>query len=98
MINREPHRIQSPAPSVYSEGDAIDTQALTREQEPQTLSREVHSWLSVCLDREVDRGGKRLPRRYRHRTPAMAAGLTSRCWRVSEVLTLPLPSAPIGAG
>ncbi|MEP7288081.1 MAG: IS1 family transposase [Chloroflexota bacterium] len=31
------------------------------------------------------------PRRYRSRTPAMAAGLARRRWRVSEFLLMPLP-------
>jgi hypothetical protein len=57
-----------------------------------------HESLRVALAQPIDRGGKRVPQRYRQRTPAMAAGLTSRRWRVSEVLTLPLPSASIGAG
>jgi hypothetical protein len=32
------------------------------------------------------------PHRYRSRTPAMAAGLTRRRWRVSELLLMPLPA------
>ena len=31
------------------------------------------------------------PSRYRHRTPAMAAGLTRRRWSVAELLLIPLP-------
>jgi IS1 family transposase len=57
-----------------------------------------HDSLRVILKQPIARGGKRLPRRYRHRTPAMAAGLTRRRWRVADLLTLPLPSAPIGTG
>jgi hypothetical protein len=33
------------------------------------------------------------PHRYRSRTPAMAAGLARRRWRVSELLLMPLPPA-----
>ncbi len=57
-----------------------------------------HESLRVLLAQPVDRGGKRLPQRYRQRTPAMAAGLTYRRWTVQELLALPLPPAPIGAG
>lgn len=31
------------------------------------------------------------PSRYRHRTPAMAAGLTHRCWSVADLLLVPIP-------
>jgi transposase-like protein/IS1 family transposase len=34
-------------------------------------------------------------RRYQRQTPAMAAGLTRRCWRVTDVLRLPLPAEPL---
>jgi len=57
-----------------------------------------HQSLRVELGQAVERGGKRLPQRYRQRTPAMAAGLTSRRWTVREVLTMPLPPEPMGAG
>ena len=33
------------------------------------------------------------PLRYRSRTPAMAAGLARRRWRVSDLLLMPLPPA-----
>jgi hypothetical protein len=33
------------------------------------------------------------PHRYRSRTPVMAAGLTRRRWRISELLLMPLPVA-----
>lgn len=48
--------------------------------------------IPVCLsfvNRVLKRN--RLPRRYRQRTPAMAAGLTSRRWTVQELLRLFLP-------
>jgi len=45
-----------------------------------------------------ERGGKRLPQRYRQRTPAMAAGLTSRRWMARDLLAVPLPPGPMGAG
>jgi len=57
-----------------------------------------HQGLRVLLTQPRARGGKRLPQRYRHRTPAMAAGLTSRRWTVRELLALPLPPEPLGAG
>ncbi len=56
-----------------------------------------HESLRQMLAHPIDRGGKRQPRRYRQRTPAMAAGLTSRRWRVRDLLTLPLPPEPLGA-
>jgi IS1 family transposase len=57
-----------------------------------------HESLRVLLAQPIERGGKRLPQRYRQRTSAMAAGLTYRRWTVQELLALPLPPAPIGAG
>jgi IS1 family transposase len=48
-----------------------------------------HQSLRVTLTTPQDRGGRRLPRRYRVRTPAMAAGLTTRRWSVVEVLARP---------
>jgi len=56
-----------------------------------------HESLRQALAYPLDRGGKRQPQRYRQRTPAMAAGLTSRRWRVRDLLTLPLLQAPLGA-
>ena len=32
--------------------------------------------------------------RYRQRTPAMVAGITSHCWSVLEVLSIPIPPCP----
>ena len=55
-----------------------------------------HASLRVPLAQPIERGGQRLPRRYRQRTPAVAAGLTSRRWTVRELLLVPLPSAPVG--
>jgi IS1 family transposase len=48
-----------------------------------------HRSLRVALPTAQERGGRRLPRRYRARTPAMAAGLTTRRWSVGEVLAFP---------
>ncbi len=56
-----------------------------------------HESLREALAQPIDRGDKRQPQRYRQRTPAMAAGLTHRRSTVREVLTLPLPPAPLGA-
>jgi IS1 family transposase len=57
-----------------------------------------HESLRVLLAQPIKRGNKRQPQRYRQRTPAMAAGLTSKRWTVQELLALPLPSTPIGVG
>jgi IS1 family transposase len=57
-----------------------------------------HESLRVLLAQPIDRGNKRQPQRYRQRTPAMAAGLTSKRWTVQELLALPLPPTPIGVG
>jgi IS1 family transposase len=81
----------------------------TAQQAPQLLAH-LHWWqgyyhfvrpheaLRVVLARPIERGGKRVPQRYRQRTPAMAAGLTGRRWSVREVLTLPLAPTSSGAG
>ncbi len=58
----------------------------------------LHASLRVPLAQPIARGGKRTPWRYRYRTPAMAAGLTSRRWTVPELLLVPLPSIPACAG
>jgi len=50
-----------------------------------------HEALCVRLGQPRARGGKRLAQRYRHRTPAMAAGRTTRRWTAREVLSYPLP-------
>jgi transposase InsO family protein len=55
-----------------------------------------HESLREVLAQPIERGGKRLPQRYRQRTPAMAAGLTSRRWTVGDLLTRPLPPEPVG--
>jgi hypothetical protein len=48
-----------------------------------------HRALRVALPTPQERGGRRQAQRFRTRTPAMAAGLTTRRWRVVEVLALP---------
>jgi transposase InsO family protein len=53
-----------------------------------------HASLQVVLVPPRERGGKLLAQRYRHRTPAMAAGRTGRRWTVPEVLSYPLPPVP----
>jgi IS1 family transposase len=55
-----------------------------------------HASLRVPLAQPIERGGRRVPQRYRQRTPAMAAGLTSQRWTVPDLLQFPLP--PVGAG
>jgi IS1 family transposase/transposase-like protein len=54
-----------------------------------------HEALRVTLMQPRERGGKRLAQRYRQRTPAMAAGRTTRRWTAREVLLCPL--LPISA-
>jgi IS1 family transposase len=53
-----------------------------------------HAALRVALVQPQAREGKRLAQRYRQRTPAMAAGRTSRRWTAREVLCHPLPPVP----
>src|SRR5947208_754742 len=54
-----------------------------------------HASLRVTLVQPRERGGKLVAQRYRHRTPAMAIGRTSRRWTAREVLSCPLP--PVSA-
>ncbi len=54
-----------------------------------------HTSLRVALSQPRERGGQRLPQRYRQRTPAMAAGLTQRRWTVMELLAVPLAPDPV---
>jgi len=54
-----------------------------------------HHSLRVALVQPPERGGKLVTQRYRHRTPAMAAGRTNRRWTAREVLSCPLP--PVSA-
>jgi IS1 family transposase len=54
-----------------------------------------HASLRVPLGQPQEYGGRRRPQRYRHRTPAMAAGVTYRRWTVHELLAIPLPWEPI---
>jgi hypothetical protein len=56
-----------------------------------------HGSLRVPLAQPVQRGGRRVPHRYRRRTPAMAAGLTSRRWSARDLLLFPLLPSPVGA-
>jgi hypothetical protein len=51
-----------------------------------------HQALRVERVQPLKRSGKRRPLRYRQRTPAMAAGLTSHRWTMRELLMLPLPT------
>jgi len=50
-----------------------------------------HESLAVVLSKPVQRRGKQFSRKYRKRTPAMAAGLTDRRWTVRELISYPLP-------
>ena len=52
-----------------------------------------HASLRVAFVAPRERGGKRLAQRYRQRTPAMAAGRTTRRWTAREVLSCPLLAA-----
>jgi IS1 family transposase len=49
-----------------------------------------HESLRVALLQPRERGGRQLAQHYRHRTPAMAAGRTTRRWTAREVLSCPL--------
>jgi IS1 family transposase/transposase-like protein len=49
-----------------------------------------HLSLRLKLDVPQARRGAQLPRRYRPRTPAMAAGLTDHIWSVQELLAFPV--------
>src|SRR5205085_8038739 len=73
----------------------------TAQQSPQLLAHlewwrayyhfvRPHQSLRVALMQPQERGGRLLAQRYRHRTPAMAAGRTSRRWTAKEVLSHPL--------
>ena len=57
-----------------------------------------HASLRLPLAAPLARGGRRRPRRYRHRTPAMAAGLTRWRWTVQDLLLFPLPAGGVGVG
>jgi transposase InsO family protein len=50
-----------------------------------------HQSLGVRLTQPLVRKGKQTPRRYRRRTPAMAAGFTPYRWTVCELLSYPTP-------
>ena len=52
----------------------------------------LHAALRVPLAQPIEHG-RRVPRRYRQRTPAMAAGVTQRRWTVRELLLVPVSSA-----
>jgi IS1 family transposase len=49
-----------------------------------------HASLRIALMQPRERGGRLRAQRYRQRTPAMAAGRTTRRWTAREVLTYPL--------
>jgi IS1 family transposase len=53
-----------------------------------------HASLREALGQPRARGGRRLAQRYRQRTPAMAAGRTTRRWTAREVLGYPLSPRP----
>jgi hypothetical protein len=50
-----------------------------------------HESLRVKLETPQTRKGKQRARKYKKRTPAMAAGLTQRRWSVMELISFPLP-------
>jgi transposase InsO family protein len=54
-----------------------------------------HQSLRVALMQPREGDGKLAAQRYRQRTPAMAAGRTTRRWTAREVLSCPLP--PVSA-
>ena len=74
----------------------------TAQQSPQLLAHlewwrgyyhfvRPHEALRVKLAQPRERGGRLRAQRYRQRTPAMAAGRTTRRWTTREMLTYPLP-------
>ncbi len=78
----------------------------TAQQSPQLLAHlewwrayyhfvRPHHSLRVALVQPRERGGRLLAQRHRQRTPAMAAGRTTRRWTAREVLSCPLP--PVSA-
>jgi hypothetical protein len=52
-----------------------------------------HGSLRLALPQPQARAGQRFPQRYRARTPAMAAGITTRQWTAVEVLRCPCARA-----
>jgi hypothetical protein len=54
-----------------------------------------HEALRVALVQPREQGGKLVAQRYRQRTPAMAAGRTTRRWTTREVLACPLPPVSV---
>jgi hypothetical protein len=50
-----------------------------------------HESLAMELSIPIQHQGKRQPKRYRSRTPAMMAGLTDRRWTVKDLISYPLP-------
>lgn len=50
-----------------------------------------HESLRIRFANPIERKGKQTPRRYRSRTPAMAAGLASHRWTMLELISYPLP-------
>jgi IS1 family transposase len=52
-----------------------------------------HMSLRIEYTQPIPRQGGQLAKRYRSRTPAMAAGLTRHRWTVRELLSFPLPAA-----
>jgi len=50
-----------------------------------------HASLDEPLAEPSLRGGRRLPQRYRRRTPAQAADITNHRWTIVELLSYPLP-------
>jgi transposase InsO family protein len=77
----------------------------TAQQSPQLLANlewwrayyhfvRPHAALRVALAQPRERGGKMVAQRYLQRTPAMAAGRTTRRWTAREVLCHPLSPVP----
>ena len=50
-----------------------------------------HESLRTKLDQPMARKGKQQPKQYRRRTPTMAAGITTKRWRVLELISYLLP-------
>jgi IS1 family transposase len=72
-------------------------------QRPALVLAQVHWWRAYyhcCRPHAALRvpAAPGVARRARQRTPAMAAGLTQRCWSVADLLRLPVPAAVLGTG
>ncbi len=83
--------------SHLGDGSAVITSISSPRVVACVLSRmsRPHQALRMALVQPRERGGNLMAQLYRQRTPAMAAGRTTRRWTAREVLSYPLP--PVSA-